>query len=639
MFSRIAIYQPAAVKILRIFVLLGMLLLASPLQVSAQEEEVPVVQELQGNLSPGESHFYLLPNLKAGDRLFVHAEGLSGNLDPAVGLFDTSTSVARIRDSYQTDVEQVIASGEDPLVALPDIIDRYFLVWDDDSAQGYDAAFEYLIPEDGSYRLLVTRSVGKNSFGEYRLLIGLNAPEVVTGDAVPTDDVVAIFDKEGSLYGTAVQEVTGSLSADKSSTFYTINPVIPGDTLYVYLERTSGNLRPAIYLRDFGNKALRSGNHSAEAANASLTYTFDNEVTNFKLDIVAGCCEGEQPTNGNYRLLVGINEPEVLQGQAESFGLPVLELPTPVEIGIKLQQIAGVDQKAENFDVVASLAMKWLDPDLAFRPDSCNCVFKTYTSERFSEFVRDAQGRWPEFTIFNQQGNRWDQNKIAVVHSEGVATYFERFSATMQAPDFDFRKFPFDTQQFYIRVDQLYPEDFYIFSDWVGYSEFGDQLGEEEWYITDFNTEITSEQVSMESITSRFSFRIEVRRHLDYYIFRFFIPIGLILTVGWITFFLKDYGKRVDVTAGNLLAFIAYNFTIANDLPRLGYMTFMDAILTATFVVSVFILVYNVVLKRMELIGKGERAQRIDAVMIWAYPLAYAGAIAAVVWFFFLRVA
>jgi hypothetical protein len=368
-----------------------------------------------------------------------------------------------------------------------------------------------------------------------------------------------------------------------------------------------------------------------------LTYTFGDQVTNFKLEIIAGCCEGEQLTNGGYRLLVGINEPSVLQGQAESTGLPVLELPTLVEVGIKLQQITDVDQKAENFGVVASLAMKWDDPDLAFRPDSCDCVFKTYTSDRFQDFVSVAQGRWPEFTIFNQQENRWDQNKVAVVKSEGEATYLERFSATMQAPDFDFRQFPFDTQQFYIRVDQLYPEDYYVFSDWEGYSELGTQLGEEEWFITNFDTEITSEQVSTESITSRFSFRIEVRRHLDYYIFRFFIPIGLILTVGWITFFLKDYGKRVDVTAGNLLAFIAYNFTIANDLPRLGYMTFMDAVLTATFVVSVFILVYNVVLKRLELIDKTELVQRIDAVMIWAYPLAYAGAIAAVVWFFFLR--
>ena len=100
---------------------------------------------------------------------------------------------------------------------------------------------------------------------------------------------------------------------------------------------------------------------------------------------------------------------------------------------------------------------------------------------------------------------------------------------------------------------------------------------------------------------------------------------------------MKDYGKRVDVTGANLLAFIAYNFTIADDIPRLGYMTFMDAVLNATFIVSVFILVYNVVLKRLEIIGRSERAHRIDAVMIWAYPIFYFAAIIMVIWYFFIR--
>ena len=79
----------------------------------------------------------------------------------------------------------------------------------------------------------------------------------------------------------------------------------------------------------------------------------------------------------------------------------------------------------------------------------------------------------------------------------------------------------------------------------------------------------------------------------------------------------------IEVTSGNLLVFIAFNFTISNDLPRLGYLTFLDTILISTFVVSALVIILNVYLKRLEVRGFQERAHRIDRVVIWLYPLAY----------------
>ena len=614
-------------------------MLLAPTLVSAQEEgeeELVAVQEILGRLRLDDQIYYSLPDLQTGDELYIYAGGVSGNLDPFIALLESKDDPAEVMSAFYADVAELVNEGRDPFASLPTLARHYFLVWNDDGGQGYDAAFSYTIPRDGDYRLLLN-SLIKETFGDYRLLIGINQPDVLSGQAATTGDTLAFYDVEASQSGKAAQEVTGTLDAEHPAVDYRLHGFDAGDTLYVNVVPTSGNLRPVLILKDFGGKAVRSSNLSAQAANASLSYTFENQANNYHLAVGAGCCEGDIPTSGNYKMVVGLNDPEVFSGEVEPIGEPIVRLPTEVEIGIKLQQITGVDQKAENFGAVASLAMRWVDPKLAFRPDSCDCQFKTYTGDSFKDFVRDAQGLWPEFTIYNQQGNRWSQNKVVVSNAEGQVQYLERFSITLQAPDFDFRHFPFDTQQFYIRVDQLFPEEYYVFKDWPGYTEIGDQLGEEEWFITDWDTEITTESVSTESDTSRYSLRIEVKRHIDYYIFRFFIPIFLILVVGWVTYFLKDYVKRVDVTGANLLAFIAYNFTIADDLPRLGYMTFMDAILIATFIVSVFILVYNVFLRRMEIVGRGELAQRIDAVMIWAYPIFYFAATAMVIWYFFFR--
>ena len=226
------------------------------------------------------------------------------------------------------------------------------------------------------------------------------------------------------------------------------------------------------------------------------------------------------------------------------------------------------------------------------------------------------------FYLLNQQGNRWSQNRLIEIASNGHVTYLERFSTNFQL-DFDWTKYPFDRQDFFIKLDMLYPEEEYIFAPMEGFSEIDPLHGEDEFILTDFDTQITSEVSSGLVPTSRFTFHFSAPRHLDYYVFRFFLPILLIIAVSYITFFLKDYTRRIEIATGNLLLFIAFSFSLGDNYPRMGYLTFMDAIMATTFAINTLVVVLNVYFKWLESNDQREKADRLEAPFNYLYPLAY----------------
>ena len=591
-----------------------------------QAKEVSKVQEFTGRINLKENIFYNLPNLKVGQSLYVYAQGTSGNLDPFVAVLKPGIDISTLRQAFLANLDQATATGQDPLVAIPKILEKFFLLCDDDSGLGYDAALKFTIPADGDYQLIVRSNLARQTFGSYRLLIGLDAPEVLSGKAQPTEAQIAFMNNKDSLAGKGIREFKGKITVDRFYQFCDLNNIYAGETLFLYVKATSGDLKPVITLMDFGNKPIRNANYLAEESSSTLEHTFLHDGSNYTIKISGLHADGTIST-GEYHMLVGINASEVLLGRAPEMGRGILKKPIPVKIGIRMQQITGVDQKSENFGVVASLMMRWQDPNLAFRPDICQCRFKIFEGEGVIRFANKKGVVWPSFTLFNQQGRRMTQNQVVVINPEGEALYYEHFSTTLQAPDFDFRLFPFDTQKFFIRVDSVFPERFFIYEYMEGFSDVGGKLGEEEWVVTNFDTEITTKTEGTGYPSSSFSFRFEANRHLNYYVFRIFLPILIIIFVSWFTFFIKDYSKRVDVTGANLLLFIAFNFTISNDLPRLGYITFIDFIIVSAFIVTSLVFIMAVYIKRLEGEGKQILAKRLDKYVLWLYPFAYVAAV------------
>ncbi len=298
--------------------------------------------------------------------------------------------------------------------------------------------------------------------------------------------------------------------------------------------------------------------------------------------------------------------------------------PLEASVGLKVQQITAINQREENFTVVATLIMKWHEPSLELDSKGDGSP-RMYEGSQFINLMADRELLWPAISFFNAQNRISYQNRLVLVEPSGNVTYGARFTATFQAPDFDFRHFPLDTQKFSIILDSVRPLRHVQFKELEGFSQLGETLGEEEWILGNARTEIT-QHTELLNESSRFKFSFQGERHLNYYLVRILLPTIIIILVSWFSFFLKDFGKRIDLASGNLLLFIAFNFTIGNDLPRLGYLTLMDTFLISTFVITGLVSLANVVLKRMERHGRTDMINRIDTIGIWGYPIFYFGA-------------
>ncbi len=605
----------------------------------AQDEER--VQRLSGVITgAGDFTVYRLPNLAAGERLTAHMRATSGNLDPLLMLLPGDIDLVQAVADYQREVDQLVVANGDVSADVVALRTAFSLAWDDDGGSGYAAALDYQVTESGEYILLASGalgSLGRNTAGEYELLLGINSPAVLEGIAPPvTEDVIAVVDNGVLPQPTTVQEVVDTLNAAQPVATFTLKPMPADTTVYAYVESTAGGFRPVVFLRDFGGKPLEAGNLNQADETAKLEFYLDEGGTNYVIEVQGASVDeaaGDQP----FRLLVGLNAPEVLTGTAEVQGGPIIEEPIVVQTGMRLNRISGVDSKDESFTMLGSLRMDWVDPAYAFSPDECDCTVKVYTGEDFRNFLADFDSRWPSFAIYNQLGPRFSQNNTIAVWSDGRARYVEEFTATIQA-DFDFRQFPFDTETFPVFMDMLFSEDYYVQEVLPGYSAISSDHGEDEFIITDFTTTISTETGgSTGSPISRFTFAFTAPRHLDYYIFQIFVPILLIALISWFTFFLRDYTRRIEAAAGNVLLFIAFSFSLSDNYPRLGYLTFLDAIMLVTFVINTAVILYNVYLKQLESGGQVEKAEKIDRYLDWVYPVSYLAAIGIVVWIYFGR--
>jgi len=84
-----------------------------------------------------------------------------------------------------------------------------------------------------------------------------------------------------------------------------------------------------------------------------------------------------------------------------------------------------------------------------------------------------------------------------------------------------------------------------------------------------------------------------------------------------------------------MLALVAFEFAVARDLPRVPYVTFLDAVFLTSFMFVFVSIVEIVVVYHLPRAGWREHATRIHWHARWAVPLAYVSLLLILILIFF----
>jgi len=151
-----------------------------------------------------------------------------------------------------------------------------------------------------------------------------------------------------------------------------------------------------------------------------------------------------------------------------------------------------------------------------------------------------------------------------------------------------------------------------------------------QWTITGVGAS-TREQPTFyaghQGLASEFVATVEVQRH-SFYVRRLVtLPLIVIVLLSFSVFWMErsSLGDRMSVSLIGILAAVAYQVVMSEMLPRIAYVTVMNALLNISFLTMVATVVMNLVVGQLDKQGKTALADRIDMRCRWIFPLTYFG--------------
>jgi hypothetical protein len=196
----------------------------------------------------------------------------------------------------------------------------------------------------------------------------------------------------------------------------------------------------------------------------------------------------------------------------------------------------------------------------------------------------------PRVEMINAATPRDRYDTAILVSPDGTVNYSERCKAVLSTK-FQLKRFPFDTQMLSIVIHPFISSAGLIaFSlndhrTWLS-SELETFSSLAQWRLEAVLPHLTQWKQVDGAEEPEIRFDISVERRSNFYVWKVILPLTLMVVISWAAFWIEasDLDNQLQVAVTTILTVIAFAFAISATMPRVPYLTYIDAFFLECYV-------------------------------------------------------
>lgn len=302
--------------------------------------------------------------------------------------------------------------------------------------------------------------------------------------------------------------------------------------------------------------------------------------------------------------------------------------PTLVDVFLFVLAINEIDTLSNSFRFEGFGGLIWCDPRHAFDPEEEGTERRMIPNAQAVRYLENVW--WPGVFLPTHLGRPEISSERLLLYADGTVMWSGKFNLRLAA-NYDFTDFPLDTQTLRIPI-QGFEDDSNAILLQVAEERVGVDRGFDipEWTVLAMRTDVGAVSGSRGGDYSEFTLEIDVRRKSGYYVWKIIVPLLMIFTVAWAGFWMRDaQGQRQRMAATGVLSLVAFQFVAAAVVPRVPYLTLLDALMLWSFLVVASSMAGHVWADRRYR-KDHQLGTLVDRRLRLVYPLLYVGGLAAI---------